>query len=126
MKILRQDQIKDIAKKADDAIKLKGLLEAIDGIIIKSSLTLGVNAVEKWQNKDGNPMIPDDVCQTIQDAVDKLLAGDYSGAIMELEPIADKYIDFKKLDDDTEAALFGVVFFLLKTVISYFETNETS
>lgn len=124
MKILTQSQVKAIASKADDAIKLKGLLEAIDGIIIKSSLTLGVNAVEKWKGKDGNPMLPDDVCQTIQDAVDKLLAGDYSGAIMELEPIADKYIDFKKLDDDTEAALFGVVFFLLKTVISYFETNE--
>ena len=122
MKILRNDQISDLANKADERIKLKGLAEALDGIIIKATLSLGVNAIEKWKNKEGEVVITDDICMAIQNAVDLLLGGAYGEAIAALQPIADKYIDFKKLDDDTEAALLGVVFFMLKTIVAYFET----
>ena len=120
MKILRQEQITTIKSLADEAIKLKGIWEAIDGPIIQGGLTLGVNSIEKWE-KDGQKVITDEVAQAIQDAVDDLLVGKYSDAIAVLEPIADEYINFAKLDDDTEAAMFGVVFFLLKTVVGYFE-----
>ena len=120
MKILRSEQIVNIKDKVDEAIKLKGLLEAIDGPIIQGALTLGVNSLEKWE-KNGEPVIDDELAQTVQDAVDQLLDGNYAEAIAVLEPIADKYINFAKLDEDTEAAMFGVIFFLLKTVVGYFE-----
>jgi len=123
MKLITVDQISEIAEKADSAIELKGFGEVVDGPLIKGGLTLGVNAVERWKDKEGNPMIPDSVCVVTQEAVGKILAGDYAEGVGMLEPIADKYVNFKKLDDDTEAALFGVVFFLLKTAVGYFQAK---
>jgi len=120
MKLLRSDQIKELSKKADDAIQLKGIFEAVDGVIIQGTLVISVNALERWKNTEGEAMVPDEVCEATQGAVDLLLSGSYGEALSALEPIADKYINFKKVDDDTEAALFGVVFFLLKTIIGYF------
>jgi|APSaa5957512576_1039674.scaffolds.fasta_scaffold255373_1 hypothetical protein len=118
MKLIRSDQISQIKTKLDDLIKLKGVWEALDGPIIGGALTISVNAIEK------KGIIPDEVCMSVQNAVDLLLGGVYVEALGALEPIADKYINFKKLDDETEAALMGVVFFLLKAVAGYFIAKD--
>ena len=94
-----KDETKDlIVKVGDKWIKLNPLGEIVDGPAIR----ILVNAVDKL----GDKYIPDQYDTAINDAVTKVLEGDYDGASDDIATLENLLIDIPFTDEDTEAQIF--------------------
>ena len=93
------EQTKDaIVKFGDELIKVNAFLEVVDG----PSLRIVTNYIDKL----GDKFIPDEYDQNINDAVTKVIEGDYDGACDDIAVIENKIIDLPYTDEDTELDIF--------------------
>lgn len=98
--LLTKEQEKQIAQVIDDALKLKGLGELVDGFAARAIVSMvDDNLAEKLNIKE-------QLKQDLQGVIDGALSGDVD-KVQELSAkILNDEIDIPGLDEDAEALLF--------------------
>ena len=105
-----------LAEKLDEIVKLKGALEAVDGMAFKIAIsTIDNNLADK---------IPEPYKTTIAGMLaDILEEKDYAAACSKAADFMDELIDIPGLDDPTEAMIFSGVFTLIAGLLAKIGTD---
>lgn len=95
--LFRESDISFISQKADDALKLKGVAELLDGPVISGSLKIANTIV--------SPKITDSIKETFHSAMDEIVAGDFDGASEVLADFLNSQIDVPMLNEEAEGMI---------------------
>jgi hypothetical protein len=115
--ILTSEQEKVLAGKLDDLLKLKGILELIDGYVFKAVITL---LDDKLIDK-----LPDNVKVLLAEIADALLANDLDTAVGKCADLINGLVDVPGLDEDSEGLLLkGILEVIVGAVLNYIETKK--
>jgi hypothetical protein len=98
--ILTNENKKFLAKCVDDAIKLKGVLELIDGYMAQYSLTIIENIIEK------NVEVGEPLKDNLNRLVEAVEAKDLEAVEVLAATILDSVINIPGLDDESEKLMF--------------------
>jgi len=115
--ILTVEQEKKLASLLDDAIKLKGILELIDGYVFKAVITfLDDKVVDK---------LKEDIKIKLAALVDAVLAEDVDLAETLATDLVNALIDIPGLDEEAEGLIFkGVIEILVGAIIKWIESKK--
>jgi hypothetical protein len=114
--ILTSELESKLAVMLDDAVKLTGILEAVDGMAFKIVITaIDNNVADK---------IPEPYKTTIAELlVDILQEQDYEAACNKAAMFLDTLIDIPGLDDPTEAMIFQGIFTVIAGLLAKIGTD---
>jgi len=106
-----------LAEKLDELVKLKGVLEAVDGTAFKIAITaIDNNVADK---------IPEPYKTTIAEVlVDILEDKDYHSACLKAGQFLDDLIDIPGIDDPTEQMIFLGIFTVIAGLLAKIGTDE--
>ena len=115
--ILTSELESKLASMLDEVVKLKGVLEAVDGMAFKIAITaIDNNLAEK---------IPEPFKTEIQEIlVDILQEEDYAAACDKAADFIDSLIDIPGLDDETEHMIFTGIFTVIAGLLAKIGTDE--
>jgi hypothetical protein len=115
--ILTSEQEKVLAGKLDDLLKLKGILELIDGYVFKAVITL---LDDKLIDK-----LPENVKVLLAEIADALLANDLDTAVGKCADLINGLVDVPGLDEESEGLLLrGILEVIVGAVLNYIETKK--
>lgn len=115
--IFTADQEKKIAELLDEAIKLKGILELIDGYVFKAIITFGDDALLD--------KLPENFKLKLSAIADAVLAEDVDNAEILVAEILNELVNIPVLDEDSEGLLFkAAVQFIVGAVIKWIEKKR--
>jgi len=115
--ILTREQEKVLAGWVDDAIKLKGILELVDGYAARVIITFVDNT--------GLEKLPEELKVSLSELVTAAMDKDIETVETKAAEILDSLLDIPGLDDEAEALLFeGAVKILVGAVLKIFEKKE--
>jgi hypothetical protein len=107
--ILTSEQEKALAQKLDEAIKLKGFLELIDGIVFKALITLlDDQLVEK---------LPEKIKTSLAAIATAVIANDVETAETLATDLINGLIDVPLLDEESEGLIIGAIIRLIVSSI---------
>ena len=114
--ILTSELESKLASMLDDVVKLKGVLEAVDGMAFKIAITaIDNNLADK---------IPEPYKTTISELlVDILQEQDYAAACEKAADFLDSLIDIPGLDDPTEEMIFKGIFSVVAGLLAKIGTD---
>ncbi|WP_286755507.1 hypothetical protein [Roseivirga sp. UBA838] len=98
---LSNSLINDFSKALDDRIKLKGLLELIDGLVIKAAL--------KLMRKSFWDKLNEDAQRLIIALMEAFVSGDYSALPALTAAELNAKIDIPRISEGTEGKLMGAI-----------------
>jgi hypothetical protein len=112
--ILTNEQEKVLAGKLDDLIKLKGILEIIDGYVFKAVITL---LDDKLIDK-----LPDTLKVKLAELADALIGNDLDKAVGISADLINGLVDVPGLDEESEGLLLkGILELIVGAVLQYIE-----
>jgi len=115
--ILTREQEKVLAGWVDDAIKLKGILELVDGYAARVIITFVDNT--------GLEKLPEELKVSLSELVTAAMDKDIETVETKAAEILDSLLDIPGLDDEAEALLFeGAVKILVGAVLKIFEKKK--
>jgi hypothetical protein len=106
-----------LAEMLDNVVKLKGILEAVDGPAFKIVISaVDNNVAEK---------IPEPYKTEIRDLLEDILQDqDYASACDKAALFADKLIDIPGIDDVTEKMIFTGIFTVIAGLLAKINTDQ--
>ena len=105
--ILTSEQEKALAQKLDEAIKLKGILELIDGVVFKALITLlDDQLVEK---------LPEGIKTSLAAIATAVINNDVEAAETLATDLINGLIDVPLLDEESEGLIIGA---LIRLIVS--------
>ena len=115
--IFTLEQEKKLAGLLDDAIKLKGLLELVDGIVFRALLTL---LDDKLIDK-----LPEGVKAQLAQIAEAVIAEDVETAETLATDLINSLIDVPLLDEESEGLLIGaLVRLIVSSVLKWIEGKK--
>lgn len=96
--LFRDQDVSFISKKVDEALKLKGFWEVVDGP--------AAIAVLKITNPIVSPKLPDNLKTDIHSMMDEIIEGDKAGASEKLADLLNSRIDVPFFDEGSEGFIF--------------------
>ena len=115
--IFTVEQEQKLAGMLDDAVKMKGLLEIVDGYLFKGIITIVDNEYIDRLNEEVKLQLQKLATACIDEDVDEAAA-----AVVEL---ANSLIDIPMLDETSEGLIFkGAVDLILGAVMKWIESKE--
>lgn len=115
--ILTPEQEKKLAELLDNVIKLKGVLELIDGYVFKALITF---LDDKFADQ-----IKIEIKLKLAELVDAVLAEDVEGAETLAAEVINMLIDVPGLDEESEGLLFkGIVQLLVGVIVDWIESKK--
>ena len=115
--ILTVEQEKALAVKLDDAVKLKGLLEIVDGYLFKGIITI---VDDEFIHK-----LPEAVKYSLQNLASACIDEDIDLASEFVGDLLNNLIDIPMLDETSEGLLFkGAINLIIGAVKKWIEDKE--
>ena len=115
--ILTPEQEKKLAELLDNLIKLKGVLELIDGYVFKALITF---VDDKFADQ-----IKVEIKLKLAELVDAVLAEDVEKAELLAAEVVNMLLDVPGLDEESEGLLFkGIIQLLVGVILDWIETKK--
>jgi hypothetical protein len=115
--ILTTEQEKTLAGLLDDAIKLNGIMEFIDGFVFKAVITF---IDDTYLDK-----LKEDIKIQLASVVDAVMADDVPLAEQRVTDLVNSLIDIPGLDEETEGLIFkGVIEILVGAILKWIEGKK--
>jgi hypothetical protein len=115
--ILTREQEKVLAGWVDDAIKLKGILEIVDGYAARAVISIVDNS--------GLEKLPEELKVDLGELVTAAMDKDIELVEEKAALVLDSLIDIPGVDDEAEAILFeGAVKIIVGAILKLFEKKE--
>jgi len=112
--ILTTEQEKKLASLLDDAIKLKGILEFVDGFLFKAIIAL---VDDKYADK-----LKEEIKVKLSVLVDAVLANDIVLAETLATDLINSLVDIPGLDEEAEGLIFkGIIEILVAAILKWIE-----
>jgi len=116
MSFITNELLKETKKKLDDIIKLKGIFEAVDGMIIGFALDyLNNNYAEK---------IPVEYQDEVILLLEAFVEGDYNKLTDAMAGAIDEIVDLPFADEDATAKFFAMNVKMVKDFIFWLSTRD--
>jgi len=115
--ILTLEQEKKLAELLDDVIKLKGLLEIIDGMVFRALITLlDDQLVDK---------LPENIKTKLAELASAIIAEDVESAETIATDLINALVDIPALDEETEGLIIGgVIRLIVSAVLKWIEGKK--
>jgi hypothetical protein len=117
--IFTLEQEKKLAGLLDDAIKLKGLMELVDGLVFRALLTLlDDQLIDK---------LPEAIKVQLSQIAEAVIAEDVETAETLATDLINSLIDVPLLDEESEGLLIGaLVRLIVSSVLKWIESKKAS
>ena len=117
--IFTLEQEKKLAGLLDDAIKLKGVMELVDGLVFRQLLTL---LDDQLINK-----LPEDIKVKLAQIAEAVIAEDVETAETLATDLINSLIDVPVLDEESEGLLIGaLVRLIVSSVLKWIEGKKVA
>jgi len=117
--IFTLEQEKKLAGLLDDAIKLKGVMELVDGLVFRQLLTL---LDDQLINK-----LPEDIKVKLAQIAEAVIADDVETAETLATDLINSLIDVPVLDEESEGLLIGaLVRLIVSSVLKWIEGKKVA
>lgn len=115
--ILKPEQEKKIAALLDDAVKLKGITELLDGYLFKAMITF---VDDTYVDK-----IKDDLKTKLAELANACLSEDVETAEAIASELLNDLVDIPGLDETSEGLLFsGAIKFIIGAILKWIEDKK--
>jgi hypothetical protein len=117
--ILLRDEEKNLSVIVDDALKLKGFLELVDGYLARVLITvIDDQVVDKLKS---------DLKEKLAVVARKAIAKDWDGSELALAELSNAYIDIPVLDEDAEGLIFlGAIQMIHGAIVSWINKEKAA
>jgi len=115
--IFTTEQEKKLAVLLDDAIKLKGVLELIDGVVFKALITLlDDTAIDK---------LPEKIKSNLSELANAIMNNDVETSEQIATDLINELVNVPKLDEESEGLLIGaLVRLIVSSVLKWIEGKK--